>query len=456
MVTGDFRLKDIVHTLPGNTLLSRHSYEYSAVGNITRWTQISPQAGLNRSWLCGYDNADQLTSVASQDPITLVNQPTGQYAYGYDPVGNRLSETIDSVTTTAHYNALNQLTGLEIGGVSIPPDQTYEWDAEDRLAAIHYTGTSKRSEFQYDGYSRRARVTELDGSTVTSDFRHLWNGLQLREERDATGSNVQERWFGRGMQRPESGNLVPLLVARDHLGSVREVVAGTASLTNAYDFDPWGRRLMRFGQSDESSLAFTGHWFHRPSLMNLTLSRAYYGEIGRWLSRDRLRNAEVIQGSNLYAYVNNNPILRIDPLGLWQFTFDFGAGLGGRFTFGYNCGQFNGGAYGGIGAGYSGSFDPNDSGYHDPGFDPGVITSVSAGVAGGFGANVTGTFDSQGGHIDGSGSFPTPGGFTNEITGTINVNQNGRVTFGHSNSASFGGQGGGISGVAGVGGKIYF
>jgi hypothetical protein len=125
-LTGDFRLKDIIHTLPGNTLLSRHGYEYNAVGNVTRWTQISPKAGLNRSWLCGYDDADQLTSVASQDPITFVNLPTGQYAYTFDLAGNRLTETLDGVTTIANYNALNQLMALNTGGISTLPEQTFE------------------------------------------------------------------------------------------------------------------------------------------------------------------------------------------------------------------------------------------------------------------------------------------------------------------------------------------
>ena len=47
----------------------------------------------------------------------------------------------------------------------------------------------------------------------------------------------------------------------------------------------------------------------------LTQFRAYDPELGRWLSRDPLRNAEELQGFNLYAYVGNNPIGLTDPLG---------------------------------------------------------------------------------------------------------------------------------------------
>jgi RHS repeat-associated protein len=306
-LAGDFRLKDIIHTLPGNTPLSRHSYEYNAVGNITRWTQISSQAGLNRSWLCGYDDADQLISVRSQDPITLVNLPTGHYAYDYDPAGNRQTETIDSVTTTAHYNALNQLVGLEVGDVSIPPDQTYEWDAEDRLAAINYTGSNQRSEFLNDGYGRRVRIVERTGTSITQSSRWLWDGVEVREQQNADGS-VAERFYEEGFQE----GLQVFVYGRDHLRSVRDVVNSSGTVVSQYDFDPFGRTTHVSGTSD-IAFGFTGHFVHAPSRQYLTLWRPYDATKGRWLSRDPL--GERI-GVNLYQYCQLNPIRLRDPLGL--------------------------------------------------------------------------------------------------------------------------------------------
>jgi RHS repeat-associated protein len=50
----------------------------------------------------------------------------------------------------------------------------------------------------------------------------------------------------------------------------------------------------------------------------LTMFRAYSADLGRWLSRDPLKSAELVEGSNVYTYVGNDPVNRIDRLGLAQ------------------------------------------------------------------------------------------------------------------------------------------
>jgi uncharacterized protein RhaS with RHS repeats len=52
--------------------------------------------------------------------------------------------------------------------------------------------------------------------------------------------------------------------------------------------------------------------------LNLTHYRAYNPELGRWISRDPIGEKA---GVNLYQDVQNDPINRVDPLGLLDFRY---------------------------------------------------------------------------------------------------------------------------------------
>jgi RHS repeat-associated protein len=110
---------------------------------------------------------------------------------------------------------------------------------------------------------------------------------------------------------------------RDHLGSIREVVASDGlTIQSIYDYSPWGEIRKLGGTGVESDFLYTGHFYLSPSDLHLTLYRAYNPELGMWLSRDPIAENG---GLNLYAYVGNNPIMRYDPLGLYpgQFIVDY-------------------------------------------------------------------------------------------------------------------------------------
>jgi hypothetical protein len=62
---------------------------------------------------------------------------------------------------------------------------------------------------------------------------------------------------------------------RDHLGSIREMVASNGStIACRYSYDPYGRRTKVSGALD-CDFGFTGHYWHAPSSLYLAPYRAY-------------------------------------------------------------------------------------------------------------------------------------------------------------------------------------
>lgn len=107
----------------------------------------------------------------------------------------------------------------------------------------------------------------------------------------------------------------PYFFTRDHLGSVREVLSGGGTVVARYDYDPYGRSTTILGTTP-TDMNFTGLYRHAKSNLDLAVYRAYDPDLGRWLNRDPLKDAEISQGSNPYAYVANNPANYVDPSGL--------------------------------------------------------------------------------------------------------------------------------------------
>ncbi|MDR2260520.1 MAG: RHS repeat-associated core domain-containing protein [Azoarcus sp.] len=102
--------------------------------------------------------------------------------------------------------------------------------------------------------------------------------------------------------------------ARDHPGSVRDVLDQQGNVTASFDYDPYGKLINSPATLPE--FGYAGMQFHAPSGLYLTKYRAYEPQTGRWLSRDPI---EEMGGGNLYAYVEGNPVSWDDPLGLSKF-----------------------------------------------------------------------------------------------------------------------------------------
>jgi RHS repeat-associated protein len=303
----DHELQRITHRI-GVTPISEFLYGRDHLADrITTWSQ---QVGATPPSLhtFGYDAANQLLSATVTNAGTLINT----FAYTYDPLGNRLTEQVGATNYTATYNALNQLST----STSLGATRTNEWDAKDRLVAVN-TG-NLRTEFTYDGESRMASIRKLVGGAEVSFRRFVWCDNELCEERSAAGA-VTKRFFPQGTKFEDGVNAGNYFYTRDHLGSIRELIDGSGSVRARYAYDPYGRRTKSTGDV-EADFGFTGIFYASETRFSIARFRTYDAELGRWLSRDPMRTPELKEGPNLFAYVRNNPMNAVDPLGLSTFN----------------------------------------------------------------------------------------------------------------------------------------
>jgi RHS repeat-associated protein len=377
--SGDNRLQSLHYTRPGGATLSKFDYTYDTAGNILTWIQQADSESPT-VYAYRYDRADQLTGAVQtsadlattlkryayvydaagnrmteqiednvmQSSYDVLNRQLSQQAGGSLRVAGQLSEpasvdingkpasvsadnkfegTVSAVAGTNTFSvtardgngnqqtnvyqstnsgATRTLTYDPNGNLVSDGTRTFEWDARNQLLAV--TVGTHRSEFTYDGLNRRVRQVEKENSSIQSDTRVLWCETVLCEERSADGSTVIRRAFAQGEQ--VGGNA--RYFAADQLGSVHEVTDAAGNLMARYAFDPWGKRTLTSG-TDITAVGFTGHYEHAASGLTLTQFRAFDSNTGRWISADP---SGFVDGPNLYTYVGNSPLSRVDPFGL--------------------------------------------------------------------------------------------------------------------------------------------
>lgn len=294
------RLTDLANTAPGPVTISSYSYTYDNVGN--RLTMATLEGTHNY----GYDDIYQLTSA------THPSQPAESYTY--DPVGNRLTSanysdwaydnsnrllSYDSTTFTYDEN------GNTISKTDASSTTTYTYDYENRLVVA--ITPSHTATYTYDPFGVRLGKT-VDANAVW----FLYDNEDIVAEYDSSGLLVAKYYHGQGIDVPIAmvKNNQTYYHIFDGLGSVLYLTDTNCNIVENYTYDTFGNLtgLPATGNlyaytSREYDLE-TGSYFYR--------ARYYDSTLGRFITADPIGFAG---GINFYAYVNNNPVIKIDPFG---------------------------------------------------------------------------------------------------------------------------------------------
>ena len=141
----------------------------------------------------------------------------------------------------------------------------------------------------------------------------------------STGRTADVIWFG---SRPvaDHGASTPRYTFTDHLGTPILQTAPSATVTWRAEYEPFGNvyALRQGGVADDQPLRFPGQQVFSSTSggeESYNIFRWYRSGWGRYTQADPL--SPMAAASEPYRYVRSNPILKADPLGLFEYRKNF-------------------------------------------------------------------------------------------------------------------------------------
>ena len=300
-----------------NGLLSVR-YAYDSLSRLVREDNVK----LNKTFLISYDNCGNILSkrtcpftLAQTDEITAF---TEEKLYTYE--GDRLVGFGDQTIEYDQYGRPTNYKGLQT---------VFN---ENRLSSIKLGPDNNAPQFNifYDGAGRRTkiRVYQYDYATLTYDgegklFSRTINSEEYRFVYDGGGVCGIDRGGSQYFFR------------KNAQGDITHIYDINGSLVCKYVYDACGNHKVLNPDGTENTSStfignvnpyrYRGYYYDVVTGLYYLQTRYYDPETGRFISPDdsSYLAPETINGLNLYAYCGNNPVMRVDPTGTWDWWNPF-------------------------------------------------------------------------------------------------------------------------------------
>lgn len=268
----------------GTSLLSEYSYSYDDNGNIISKTETINQ--IMQTFSYTYDVLNRLLTISRPDGSTA--------SYTYDLKGNRLtlqdsSANVSFSDTSYMYDLFNRLTSVTAGSGTT----SFSYDPNN----LRYKKVSPTQTVQYHYNASGQVISESDGNnTVTANY---IRGDRLLAKKDVGTSNMYYYLY--------NGH-----------GDVVQIVDTNGTIVNQYQYDEWGTITSKT-EGISNSFKYAGEQYDDETGLYYLRARYYDPSMGRFINEDtyegQINNPLSL---NLYTYVENNPLIYIDPTGNYK------------------------------------------------------------------------------------------------------------------------------------------
>ena len=266
-------------------------YEFDDFGNISREYEITERGIKTKRYY--YDGGGRLI---------MAESPSRTERYEYDKTGNMIEKT------------------TETGGRE--KKSYYRYDGSNRLE--EYISGEESAEYRYnlDGL----RESKTAGGKYT---RYVYDGMNIAGELCEGDYYIYHR--GTELIGYQSNGGKSYYYRQDSHGNVTALFDYTGREVKNYKYDAYGEpQRTRLNPEGEKTIiyqwkaetekvnnpfGYCGEYQDLSSGLIYLRNRYYDPAIGRFISEDPIKN-----GLNWYIYCSNNPVNKIDPLGLFDYN----------------------------------------------------------------------------------------------------------------------------------------
>ena len=163
----------------------------------------------------------------------------------------------------------------------------------------------------YDPFGRRYSKETSEGQKEI----YIYDGLNIIEVYDGNTMALKSSFVHSDIiDEVLFGNIQgqDVYYHQDGLNSVKKLTDGTGTIIGIYDYDAWGNPIGTL-PSIANPFTYTGREWDKETGLYYYRARYYTSQIGRFISEDPIG---FDGGINFYAYVGNNPVNFMGPLGL--------------------------------------------------------------------------------------------------------------------------------------------
>lgn len=293
-----------ISDLGGMTTLASFTYSRDSNNQLTSATENGVPAAASHSYsyttlnqlhsdnssLYSYDNADNITSLASGANLS------------YDAANELTSMSQGGSTTSFTFNSEGDRTAVT------PPSgtsATYTYDEANRLTA--YSSGATNASYTYNGDGLRMSKTV---NSVVEQF--AWDTAQTLPLLITDGSTSYLYGPG-GLPLEQIGSSRSVLFYHhDQIGSTRLLTDSSGSVQATYTYDPYGNILAHAGTGDTPFL-YTGQYLDSESGLYYLRARYYDPTTAQFVTVDPVANLT----HSWYEYAADDPVNAWDPSGLW-------------------------------------------------------------------------------------------------------------------------------------------